>query len=1184
MLYFKNRNYGVETVVPNAASLIKPVSDKDYLYFQAVEDGASVMLKSPSSFNVSLEISQDGTNWNSWNKTAVGVYDVFEKVTLSKRGDYVFIRATDLNVWQATDVFYMYFQLGYKKMACGGKITSMMTKDAEFDNISTYTYCFTKLFYSCASLVTPPELPATTLADFCYQLMFYGCTSLTTAPALPTTTLATGCYYAMFQGCTSLATAPSELPATTLASYCYYAMFVGCTALTTAPELPATNLTNASACYNQMFQGCTSLTTAPALPATTLANYCYYGMFGHCTSLTSGCDMQKTRTLSSYCCTQMYYGCQSLTSAWTPNVSSWDTSYFSDWLYGVADTGTLYKPSNLEDIPLSDPSGVPVGWHTETISQTVTLSASGPNAYGFSYSVGGVSYTLADGQAIQVTLTHPQGISITTTNQTDYIEVDGTFKQLGTAVALTYEDLSNGSVVSCRHVSDENLLSFTAQEAGSTIGMQHNGTNTDTTKPVVYISTDNKSTFTLWDYSTITLSNIGDTVYFYGINPNGVGRGASDYSQFTMGGKISANGDCTTLICPNGTASIPSYGFYRLFYNCTNLSTAPELPATTLADSCYYYMFYGCTSLTTAPALPATTLSYNCYNCMFYGCTSLTTAPALPATTLATACYQSMFQNCANLTTAPELPATTLENSCYVYMFRNCTSLTTTPALPATTLASSCYSYMFQNCANLTTAPELPATTLAAYCYQFMFNGCTSLTTAPALPAETLASNCYSYMFQGCMSLTTAPALPATALANYCYSTMFQGCTSLTTAPVLPATTLAIGCYSNMFQDCTSLTTAPALPATTLANYCYASMLNGCTSLTTAPELPAETLTESCYSTMFSGCSSLNYVKVGATEWNTSYTMNWLYGVAASGTLLKSHAVSIPTNNASGVPTGWNAIDYDGLLTFTANTAGSTIGMTHNGTNASSTKPVIYISTDDGQNWSPWDYTTITLTNVGDKVMMYGDNPNGISSSSSNYSSFTMTGSVSASGDCTTLVAQGGSSSINASYCFHKLFNNCTALATAPELPATTLEYSCYAYMFYGCTALTTAPALPATALAEYCYSNMFNACTALTTEPELPATTLASYCYNGMFYGCRALTTAPELPATALAEYCYTNMFRGCATLNYIKVGATSWNTNYTSNWVYSVSLTGDFYKPDGTTITSGASGIPNNWTVHNI
>jgi hypothetical protein len=34
---------------------------------------------------------------------------------------------------------------------------------------------------------------------------------------------------------------------------------------------------------------------------------------------------------------------------------------------------------------------------------------------------------------------------------------------------------------------------------------------------------------------------------------------------------------------------------------------------------------------------------------MFYGCTNLTTAPDLPATTLVTSCYNSMFRSCTKL-------------------------------------------------------------------------------------------------------------------------------------------------------------------------------------------------------------------------------------------------------------------------------------------------------------------------------------------------------------------------------------------------------------------------------------------------------------------------------------------------------------------------------------------------------
>ena len=225
------------------------------------------------------------------------------------------------------------------------------------------------------------------------------------------------------------------------------------------------------------------------------------------------------------------------------------------------------------------------------------------------------------------------------------------------------------------------------------------------------------------------------------------------------------------------------------------------------------------------------TMANYCYCDMFSDCTSLTQAPNLPATTLADYCYDGMFKGCTALTQAPALPATTLANKCYEAMFVDCTALTQAPALPATTLASGCYSYMFNGCTALTQAPALPATTLANYCYNGMFNGCTALTQAPNLPATTLASGCYSYMFKGCTALTQAPALPATTLASNCYQAMFEGCTSLTQAPALPATTLTTQCYYYMFNGCTALTQAPALPATTLTTQCYYYMFYGCTSL-----------------------------------------------------------------------------------------------------------------------------------------------------------------------------------------------------------------------------------------------------------------------------------------------------------------------------------------------------------------
>ena len=124
----------------------------------------------------------------------------------------------------------------------------------------------------------------------------------------------------------------------------------------------------------------------------------------------------------------------------------------------------------------------------------------------------------------------------------------------------------------------------------------------------------------------------------------------------------------------------------------------------------------------------------NCFNYLFDGCKSLTTAPELPATTLTTGCYGYMFVGCSNLTAVPELPATKITEYCYENMFRNCTSLTKAQSiLPATKLENYCYYNMFKGCANLKTAPELPALKLADLCYAGMFNKCTNLSYVKAM-------------------------------------------------------------------------------------------------------------------------------------------------------------------------------------------------------------------------------------------------------------------------------------------------------------------------------------------------------------------------------------------------------------------------------------------------------------------
>ena len=292
-------------------------------------------------------------------------------------------------------------------------------------------------------------------------------------------------------------------------------------------------------------------------------------------------------------------------------------------------------------------------------------------------------------------------------------------------------------------------LLFTAQEANSSVSL--NGRSLQ----LEYRTNTNVEWQNYTLGTQITLANIDDWVE---MRNQGLQTNINGGHQFAMTGKIAASGNIQYLLDKTG-----------------------ELLS--VNNSCYKEMFRGCTSLTTAPALPATTLADSCYHNMFRGCTSLTTAPELPATTLADYCYVDMFWRCTSLTTAPKLPATTLANQCYAAMFSDCTSLTTAPALPATTLADSCYSNMFRYCTSLITAPSLPATTLANSCYNQMFLGCSNLTSAPKLPAATLFESCYNQMFQGCTKLKVNEngvgneifTCPSTSGLNYSTDSMFYG-------------------------------------------------------------------------------------------------------------------------------------------------------------------------------------------------------------------------------------------------------------------------------------------------------------------------------------------------------------------------------------------------------------------------
>ncbi len=358
---------------------------------------------------------------------------------------------------------------------------------------------------------------------------------------------------------------------------------------------------------------------------------------------------------------------------------------------------------------------------------------------------------------------------------------------------------------------------------------------------------------------------------------------------------VSCKGDIRTLIDWENYATVETKDakFSKLFYGCSVLTSAPDLPSKNLSSKCYDSMFYGCTGLTTAPALPATEFADGCYARMFYGCTSLKSAPALPATELAENCYQSMFYGCKSLQKASDLPAEKVPYQAYNKMFHGCTSLEAMPTISAKTVYAYGMQEMFYGCHNLSKVTDLCIETFktnnngVGYNCDGMFSYCKKLTAAPKLPATTLADYCYQAMFNGCENLSSAPELKAVVVHEGSYQRMFDSCTALKKAPALPATEVRKSGYQQMFSGCKNMENGPeTLPATELKENCYYRMFINCSSLTKAPKLMAQKMAKGCCAGMFMSCKKIDEVTLYFQDFDTNYSpfTDWLTGTAKNGT------------------------------------------------------------------------------------------------------------------------------------------------------------------------------------------------------------------------------------------------------------------------------------------------------------
>lgn len=710
----------------------------------------------------------------------------------------------------------------------------------------------------------------------------------------------------------------------------------------------------------------------------------------------------------------------------------------------------------------------------------------------------------------------------------------------------------------------------------------------------------------------------GDRVYFRG---NVKSWSGTDKFSVTGSGLFDVGGNIASLFRDNFTeedlpeenwgADATGWTFQSFFQDETGLVDASKLvlPMSTMVNSGsnagYRYMFQGCTNLTSAPALPASTLTTNCYQSMFQGCTQLTAAPALPVTTLASNCYESMFQSCTALTTAPKLLAETLVSNCYKNMFNGCSSLN---EITMTARGTNISSYLtgwvtgvaptgdFYAYVNSTLAvgnsgiptgwvnrKDFYVEAVEAGTVKFdgtgleysknwedwtseginsisvsagdivRFRGVRSGGTISSTGNFNVAGNILSLAAEDYTSVTTGSfvgifkdaeklvsaadlVLPTTLQAN-CFNEMFSGCTSLTTPPTLSATTLAANCYKSMFSGCTSLTSAPALPATDLAANCYEAMFQNCTTLDATPTLPARTLAQECYKSMFAGCTNLTVSPQLPAETLVDGCYDNMFNGCSN--LAKVYC-SATTNLGNGFTTNWLAdVAASGL--FVKNEAATTwpqpspngipdgwtipwsgfkIRAITNTTitfNYNYSNSGIEYSLNEGKDWTP--YTAAFDLSAGQAACIRGTRTNYKNDSGDQYGTPSSNPIFTANALCyisgNIMTLLSDQNNLSES-AFHGAFSKGkTAVDYIDIDPESPLI-------------------LPATTLPSKCYMQMFRNCTKLTRVPVFRAE-VVNYrsCYN-MFRDCIGLTSAEgiELPAMTLAIDCYRELFRGCTSL----------------------------------------------------
>ena len=157
---------------------------------------------------------------------------------------------------------------------------------------------------------------------------------------------------------------------------------------------------------------------------------------------------------------------------------------------------------------------------------------------------------------------------------------------------LSLLDKAGNVISSCEVPSKSNELTLTATADNSSVKLIKKGKLDNT------FEVDKGNGWEDYAFGTVIPLNAGESCRWR-CKSHPTTQSDQKYVQFGMTGKIEASGNVNSMLSRGfeNLTSLSGFDYESMFYGCTSLTQAPELPATTLADYCYHAMFSGCTSL-----------------------------------------------------------------------------------------------------------------------------------------------------------------------------------------------------------------------------------------------------------------------------------------------------------------------------------------------------------------------------------------------------------------------------------------------------------------------------------------------------------------------------------------------------------------------------------------------------------